>query len=45
MTVEPRIGWYDSSSSKVRRDQDFQADSKVEIMWDIREYFNESKIL
>ena len=39
------MGWYDSS--RVRRGQNFQVDSKAEIKWDhradIREYFNESE--
>ena len=43
----PRMGWYDSS--RVRGGQNFQVDSKAEIKWDykgdIREYFNESKIV
>ena len=43
----PRMGWYDSS--RVRGGQNFQVDSKAEIKLDyrgdIREYFNESKIV
>ena len=43
----PRMGWYDSS--RVRGGQNFQVDAKAEIKWDyrgdIREYFNESKIV
>ena len=47
MSDGPRMGWYDSS--RVLGDQDFQVDAKVEIKCDyrgdIREYFNESKIV
>ena len=47
MSDGPRRGLYDSS--KVRGGQDFQVDSKAKIKWDymgdIREYFNESKIV
>ena len=41
------MGWYDSG--RVCGGQDFQVDAKAEIKWDyrgdIREYFNESKIV
>ena len=47
MSDGPRMGWYDSS--RVWGGQDFQVDAKAEIKWDyrgdIREYFNESKIV
>ena len=43
MSDGPRISWYDSS--RVRGGLDFQVDAKAEIKWDIREYFNESKIV
>ena len=47
MSDGPRMGWYDSS--RVRGGQDFQVDAKEKIKWDyrgdIREYFNESKIV
>ena len=47
MSDGPRIGWY--GSSRDRGGQDFQVDSKAKIKWnyrgDIREYFNESKIV
>ena len=47
MSDGPRMGWYDSS--RVRGGQDFQVDSKAEIKLDykgdIRQYFNESKIV
>ena len=47
MSDGPRMGWYDSS--RVRGGQNFQVDSKAEIeldyRGDIREYFNESKIV
>ena len=47
MSDGPRMGWYDSS--RVRGGQNFQVDSKTEIKLDyrgdIREYFNESKIV
>ena len=43
----PRMGWYDSS--RVREGQNFQVDPKAEIKLDfredIREYFNESKVI
>ena len=43
----PKMGWYDSS--RVLGGQDVQVDAKAEIKWDyrrdIREYFNESKIV
>ena len=39
----PRMGWYDSS--RVWGGKNFQVDSKAEIKWDIREYFNESKVV
>ena len=43
----PRMGWYDLS--RVRGGQDCQVDAKAEIKLDyrgdIREYFNESKIV
>ena len=47
MSDGPRVGWYDSS--RVRVGQDFQVDTKAEIKQDyrgdIRDYFNESKIV
>ena len=47
MSDGPRRGWYDSS--RVCKAQDFQVDSKAKVKWDykvdIREYFNESKIV
>ena len=46
MSDGPRMGWYDT---RVRGGQNFQVDSKAEIKLDyrgdIREYFNESKIV
>ena len=47
MSDGPRMSWYDSS--RVWGGQDFLVDAKAEIKWDyredIREYFNESKIV
>ena len=47
MSDGPRMGRYDSS--RVLGGQDFHVDSQAEIKWgyggDIREYFNESKIV
>ena len=47
MSDGPRMGWY--VSSLVRESQNFQVDSQAEIKLDyrgdIREYFNESKIV
>ena len=41
------LGWYDLS--RVCEAQDFQVDAKAKVKWDykgdIREYFNESKIV
>ena len=47
MSDGPRMGWY--ALSRVRGGQDIQVYSKAEIKWDyrgdIREYFNEFKIV
>ena len=47
MSDGPRMVWYDSS--RARGGQNFQVDTKAEIKLDytgdIREYFNESKIV
>ena len=47
MSDGPRMDWYDSS--RVLGGQDFQVDAKAMIKWDylgdIREFFNQSKII